>query len=120
MTSAGSALWRCLRSVASPWARCSCRRSGEELGWRGYLQARWRLRLGALGTSLAVGATWALWHLPTAWGDWGSFPGFAVAVTAGGVVMGWLWETSRRSTLAAVALHTGINLGIVHASRGAM
>jgi membrane protease YdiL (CAAX protease family) len=43
-----------------------------------------------------------------------------VAVTAGGVVMGWLWETSRRSTLAAVALHTGMNLGIVHASRGAM
>lgn len=93
---------------------------GEELGWRGYLQARWRLRLGALGTSLAVGATWALWHLPTAWGHWGSFPGFAVAVTAGGVVMGWLWETSRRSTLAAVALHTGMNLGIVHASGGAV
>jgi membrane protease YdiL (CAAX protease family) len=93
---------------------------GEELGWRGYLQARWRPRLGALGTSVAVGIIWALWHLPTAWGHWDGFPRFAATVTAGGVVMGWLWERSRRSILAAVALHTGLNLGIVHAARGAV
>jgi hypothetical protein len=29
--------------------------------------------------------------------------------------MGWLWEASGRSILAAVALHTGMNLGVLHA-----
>lgn len=87
---------------------------GEELGWRGFLQPRWRDRFGALGASVGVGAVWALWHLPTAWGRWEEFPLFALGVTAGGVVMGWLWEAAGRSTLAAVALHTGMNLGAVH------
>lgn len=93
---------------------------GEELGWRGYLQPRMRERLTPLAASLAVGLVWALWHLPTAWGHWEGFALFALGVTAGSVVMGWLWEASGRSILAAVALHAGMNLGVVHADHAAV
>lgn len=93
---------------------------GEELGWRGYLQPRMCARLSPLAASAAVGLVWALWHLPTAWGRWERFPHFALGVTAGSVVMGWLWEASDRSILAAVALHAGMNLGVVHADHAAI
>lgn len=93
---------------------------GEELGWRGYLQPRVRERLGPVAASLVVGLVWALWHLPTAWGAWQGFPPFALGVIAGSVVMGWLWEASGRSVLAAVALHAGMNLGVVHADQTAV
>jgi membrane protease YdiL (CAAX protease family) len=36
----------------------------EELGWRGFAQPRLRERFGLIGTSLVLGAVWALWHVP--------------------------------------------------------
>lgn len=36
----------------------------EEIGWRGYLQDRLQVRLGALVAALLVGAAWWSWHLP--------------------------------------------------------
>lgn len=92
---------------------------GEELGWRGYLQPRLRARLDAATASLVCGLVWAVWHLPTAIGHWHTFPAFVASVTAGGLIMGWLWERTRGSILAAVALHAGMNLGLLTAPRWA-
>jgi membrane protease YdiL (CAAX protease family) len=36
----------------------------EEFGWRGFAQPRLRQRFGLIGTSLVLGAAWALWHVP--------------------------------------------------------
>jgi CAAX protease family protein len=36
----------------------------EELGWRGYVLDRLQARWNALVSSLILGATWPLWHLP--------------------------------------------------------
>ena len=36
----------------------------EELGWRGFTQARLTPSFGALGSGLVIGVFWALWHLP--------------------------------------------------------
>jgi membrane protease YdiL (CAAX protease family) len=83
---------------------------GEELGWRGYLQPRLR-------SSLFVGAIWALWHLPTAFGHFETFPLFAASVVGNSILISWLYERSGGSILACVAAHTGINLGLVHATR---
>lgn len=88
---------------------------GEELGWRGYLQPKLRERFSLRATSLAAGAIWALWHLPTSIGSWSDYPAYALSIIVAGVFAGWLWEKSGRSTLVAIAFHAGINLGVVHA-----
>ena len=76
----------------------------EEFGWRGYLEPR----LAALGVPslrrhLAVGALWALWHVPyiVAYGDSYSevslaaqLPLFAIAVLA----MAVIWGVARERT----------------------
>ena len=38
--------------------------TGEEFGWRGFLWTRVRGNRGFWWTALAVGAVWAVWHLP--------------------------------------------------------
>ncbi|MDR1427719.1 MAG: CPBP family intramembrane metalloprotease, partial [Bifidobacteriaceae bacterium] len=38
--------------------------AGEEAGWRGWLGPFLMRRLGAVGSSLATGAVWTLWHVP--------------------------------------------------------
>jgi membrane protease YdiL (CAAX protease family) len=92
----------------------------EELGWRGYaldqLQARWN----ALVSSLVLGIVWALWHLPlffmpgmlhadrgvgSAW-----FWLFMATVVATAVIYTWIFNNTRRSTLAAILLHFTSNL----------
>lgn len=93
---------------------------GEELGWRGYLQPRLSARFGPVRASLVIGVLWALWHAPTAIGHWETFPPFIVAVVAGAVLIGWLWQRSGGSVLACVAAHAGINLGLLRASAPAM
>ena len=37
---------------------------GEELGWRGYMNGKMEPLLGTLGTCLAGGVVWGLWHFP--------------------------------------------------------
>lgn len=37
---------------------------GEELGWRGYMNRKMEPLLGSVGTCIAGGIVWGLWHLP--------------------------------------------------------
>lgn len=39
---------------------------GEEVGWRGFLQSVFERQRGVVGSSLAVGVIWGLWHVPAA------------------------------------------------------
>jgi CAAX protease family protein len=90
---------------------------GEEIGWRGFGQARLQRRYGALPASLVIGLIWTVWH------DWGLFaPGGLASFTLGGFGLGilrmcalsvlyaWLYNGSRQSLPVAMAAHAGHNI----------
>ena len=89
----------------------------EELGWRGYALPRLQARFSPARASLILGAIWGLWHLPlfysshyghAAWSPW--FWHFECQVLATSVVMTWLFNNTRSSTLAAIVFHFTANL----------
>ena len=92
----------------------------EELGWRGYVLDRLQARWNALVSSLNLGATWALWHLPLffikdtlfysqgAWSPW--FWLFMIQAIAVAVIFTWIFNNTRRRTLAAILFHFMANL----------
>ncbi|HUL90136.1 MAG TPA: type II CAAX endopeptidase family protein [Pseudolabrys sp.] len=92
----------------------------EELGWRGYVLDRLQARWNALVSSLILGAIWTLWHLPLffikdtlfyihgAWSPW--FWQFMMEVIPFTVIFTWIFNNTRRSTLAAILFHFIANL----------
>jgi membrane protease YdiL (CAAX protease family) len=92
----------------------------EELGWRGYVLDRLQARWSALASSLVLGALWAAYHLPLfymrdtfhaaqgAWSPW--FFSFMVQVVAAAVIFTWIFNNTRRSTLAAILFHLMLNV----------
>jgi CAAX protease family protein len=77
---------------------------------------RLQARCNALVSSLILGAIWALWHLPLfyikdtyphysqgAWSLW--FWLFMVEVIPTAVIYTWIFNNTRRSTLAAILFH---------------
>jgi uncharacterized protein len=97
----------------------------EEIGLRGYwfdrLQARWN----ALVSSLILGTAWAAWHVPLVYMTgyyagttfqpelWWWLP--SIVLTA--IVGTWVYNNTRRSVLAVIALHflgnlTGETMGL--------
>jgi CAAX protease family protein len=90
---------------------------GEEIGWRGFGQARLQRRYGALSAGLVIGLIWTVWH------NWGLFaPGGLAGFTLGGfalsilrmcalsVLYAWLYNQSRQSLPVAMAAHAGHNV----------
>ena len=87
---------------------------GEEFGWRGYALPQLARRWGWRWASLAVGAIWALWHLPLFF-----IPGMAQAQmpmalfmassVALSVLMSRLSVIAGFSILPAMVLHWSIN-----------
>ena len=92
----------------------------EELGWRGYALDSLQAGSTALRASLILGAIWGLYHLPlfylvgtyhAAQGPWSLwFWLFLVQVIPVTIVFTWIFNNTRRSTLAAILLHFTINL----------
>ncbi len=92
----------------------------EELGWRGYILDRLQSRWNALEASLILGAIWALWHLPLflikdmlhytqgIWSFW--FWQFMAGAVAMAVMLTWIFNNTRRSTLAAILFHFMTNV----------
>lgn len=90
---------------------------GEEIGWRGFLVERLAPRLGFRRTALVVAAVWAPWHLPLFWvsesfADFGpaGTVGWLVSITAGSVVLTWVYLGSGRSIWVVALWHTAFNL----------
>jgi membrane protease YdiL (CAAX protease family) len=91
----------------------------EELGWRGYaldcLQVKW----SAFRSSLVLGAVWALWHLPLFFipGTYQNGLGvgsrafwlFVLGIVVTTIIMTWIYNNNRRSTLSAVLYHFVVN-----------
>jgi membrane protease YdiL (CAAX protease family) len=87
----------------------------EEFGWRGYLLDPLQERLTPLGGALAVGFVWAVWHLPLFYIPSETiyyanpFLGFAVSITLLSVLMTWVYNSTNRSLLPALLMHTSWN-----------
>jgi membrane protease YdiL (CAAX protease family) len=87
----------------------------EELGWRGYALDRLQVKWSALGSSLVLGVVWALWHLPLFFTDGTyqnslgvgtlSFWIFMIEVIPKSILITWIFNNNRGSTLSAVLLH---------------
>lgn len=90
---------------------------GEELGWRGFAVERLAKRHSLVATALIIALVWAPWHLPAFFLS-ASFRTFAVAdvvgwaigLTAGSVVLAWLYRGSGGSVLRVSAWHTAFNV----------
>ena len=95
---------------------------GEEPGWRGFALPRLQRRLGPLPGTLLLGALHALWHLPVyllvpgyngAPPDLGgtllAFGQFAVGVTAGAVLITWVFNRTGGSLVPVILLHASGN-----------
>jgi membrane protease YdiL (CAAX protease family) len=90
---------------------------GEEIGWRGFLVDRWGPGHGLRRTSLLVAAVWAPWHLPLFWvsESFRSFgaagtAGWLVSITAGSVVLTWMYLGSGASIWIVALWHTAFNM----------
>jgi membrane protease YdiL (CAAX protease family) len=98
---------------------------GEETGWRGFLVERLLGRLELRTTALLVAAVWGVWHLPLFWidesfrafGPLGTI-GWAVGLTAGSIVLAWMYRGSGHSILLVAAWHTAFNLTSATAATG--
>lgn len=90
----------------------------EELGWRGYALDGLQARTGALGASLVLGAVWGLWHFPLYFIE-GSYQGGrqeavyvilqVVNCMAESVIITWVYNQTRLSTLSAILIHFMVN-----------
>lgn len=91
----------------------------EELGWRGYGLDRLQTRYNALVASLILGAVWAVWHLPLFFiaGTYQNGLGlntlpfwlFMLGILPQTILITWIYNNNRRSTLSAILLHFMIN-----------
>lgn len=87
----------------------------EEFGWRGYVLDRLQERWSALEASLVLGVVWSLWHLPQFFmqGTYQYMQGagslwfwlFIIGIVPLTVVFTWVFNNTRRSTLAIIILH---------------
>jgi hypothetical protein len=89
----------------------------EEFGWRGTLLDPLQARFGALWASLAVGAIWAVWHLPLFYfpndvAPYYDRPFWGLLVTSMmiSVLFTWVWNNTAGSVAAVMILHTMFNL----------
>jgi uncharacterized protein len=91
--------------------------NGEEIGWRGYAQARLQVRHAALTASVVVGTVWAFWHVPkflTAGSahDY-SFWLFLLDSIAKAIIFAWVYNSTRGSLWAVTLLHASVNTSVV-------
>jgi membrane protease YdiL (CAAX protease family) len=91
----------------------------EEMAWRGYALDLLQEKFKALSASLILGIAWALWHLPLFWIEGTYQAGLGVVtpqfwlymlvIIPETVVMTWIYNHNRRSTVTAILFHFMIN-----------
>jgi len=90
----------------------------EEIAWRGYALDRLQARWTALISSLILGAVWTLWHVPLFFIE-GTYQQslvgslslwlFMLDKIPQSILMTWIYNHNRRSTLSAVLFHFTVN-----------
>lgn len=98
---------------------------GEETGWRGYALPHLQQRFSPLTATLILAPLWFLWHVPqffviATYRDFGptDYVGMALGLTAGAVVLTWLYNRSGGSVLLVIVWHGVYNF--VGATEGAV
>jgi membrane protease YdiL (CAAX protease family) len=91
----------------------------EELGWRGYALDRLQENKNALASSLILNVVWSLWHLPLFFVPDSYQAGlgvgtlefwlFLLGVVPLGFAFAWIYNNTRRSTLAVILFHAMVN-----------
>ena len=94
----------------------------EELGWRGYALDRLQKKWNAFNSSIILGLLWVLWHWPMFFmvgtyqseeiiiGSVRFWLAFCAGIIATTILMTWIYNNTKRSTLSAVLSHFMINL----------
>jgi uncharacterized protein len=96
---------------------------GEEVGWTGFLQDRWRERYGPFQLAALVAVLWALWHLPDFFVEEGlGLEQVATSVVylvyeivilfIARIVIVWLYSRAARSVLLVVVWHASFDASI--------
>ena len=86
----------------------------EEPGWRGWLQHELRARRSVFTSSVLVGLVWGVWHardrvLHPGRFEQAGLAWFFVLIVAASVVIGWIFDWTSESLLAAMTAHFGAN-----------
>ncbi len=88
----------------------------EEIGWRGYGLEGLQEKYPAMQSSLIVGLFWIIWHIPLFLTKDSGFaatyppfsPGFwlwAISLLSISIIMTWIFNHTRKSTLTAILFH---------------
>ena len=83
----------------------------EEPGWRGYAQPWANRRYSPLAAALVVSVIWAAWHLPNVlFGETLASAGIHLAATTiNGVVLAWIYNSTRGSVFIVMLAHGATN-----------
>jgi len=92
----------------------------EELAWRGYALDSLQVRRKALTASMVLGLAWTVWHLPLFFIQGSYQHGLGLGTSQfwlymmdkvpQSVLMTWIYNNNRRSTLSAILFHFMVNL----------
>ncbi|MFX1282929.1 MAG: type II CAAX prenyl endopeptidase Rce1 family protein [Promethearchaeota archaeon] len=95
--------------------------TGEELGWRGFLQPHLQQKYSPLVSSIIVGLAWGLWHLPLwltgIWTDT-NLVLYLIKIIAYSIVIGWAFNNTNQSLFLASMFHYFINVSILSIDLG--
>ena len=90
---------------------------GEEFGWRGYAQPRLQANITPFTSSIILGISWALWHLPLFWLA-GNFhqqlplSWFLLQIMGSTFLYTWMYNHTRGSLLSAMVFHASSNAAV--------
>lgn len=89
--------------------------TGEELGWRGFLQPQLQTRFNWVMSSIIVGLCWGLWHLPLfVIGVYQSNLVLYLIVTVSySIIIGWAFNKTNQSIFIASMVHYFANFSSV-------
>lgn len=89
---------------------------GEEVGWRGFVLPKLQKSRSALNSTIILSIIWAFWHLPfffyvPGYMKWGiiSFPGVILGLVIGGIILTWLYNSTKGSILAVAMWHASFD-----------
>jgi membrane protease YdiL (CAAX protease family) len=89
----------------------------EEVGWRGWLLPRLRVRIGARRAVVATAVIWAIWHIPFQLSGISYIHGVSplnaaltlpIGTAAAGLILGWMWLRTESIWLVSIA-HGSLN-----------